>query len=679
MKLSKLLSIFIFLTLFSTLAFSQKLVVDETFTPDINDTVEFVEVTDDQKMLIAGRFTTVNEQTANQFARLNTDGSLDTTFDTSWMFGIGGSVNVLIKFMTLQADGKILLAGKIPINGSQELETIVRLNADGSLDNTMTSTPFFSNESPFISKLQSTSDGKILVCGRFDSPNGNSQSNLARYNFDGSYDSTFNPEIDDTCYDVAVQPDNKYLVAGRFGTVNGSRRLGLVRFNSDDSIDTSFAAYSINNQFLDDIYETIKLLDDGTMYVSHSPQQIFDNPLHRYVSLLHLNTDGSLRTCFLTYTRPARDIEVLPDGKLIVVGEFFDAGSFSTQGDGFNRFTPDGKHDGSLNITFRVGNDPTNAVEITPDEKVIVGGSFTSILIDGVTVVKEHLVRLIPQPVPIKPKYDFDGDGKDDLAVYRPSDRIWYVNQSTAGFTASQFGLSTDTPTAADYDGDGKADISVFRDGTWYWMRSSDNTFATGITGQANDIPQPGFTGRFHLRGNMNTAGIPGLLAFRPSEAAFYVNEPFQPPLNIDVQDMPVTSNSIPVSADYDGDDYEDVAVFNDGDWYYLGSNDARVWHYKFGLPGDKPVIGDFDGDGRIDYAVYRPSNGVWYLQKSTEGFYAVRWGLPDDLPVPADYDGDGKTDIAVYRDGIWYILHNDLSIRIEQFGLADDIPAQLR
>jgi hypothetical protein len=370
---------------------------------------------------------------------------------------------------------------------------------------------------------------------------------------------------------------------------------------------------------------------------------------------------------------------VLPNGKILAIGDFFSAGPTDTQSDYFNRFTPDGRHDGSVRVDFFGANPGASAVGIAANDNIIVGGGFTQVRTNDVTVSKNYLVRLLPQPVPIKHKYDFDGDGKDDVAVFRPGNQVWYVNQSTNGFTARQFGLSTDKPVAADYDADGKADIAVFRDGVWYWMRSSNNTFASALTGQAGDIPQGGFKGRFYLRGSMNTDGTPGLLTFRPSEAAFYVQNPYQQPHAVNLQGMPVTSADIPVSADYDGDEYEDVAVFRDGDWYYLSSNDSGVWYFHFGLAGDKPVIGDFDGDGRTDYAIFRPSTGEWWMQKSTEGITVVRWGLADDLPVPADYDGDGKTDIAVYRSGVWYILQSTGSYRFEYFGLAGDIPAQLK
>jgi hypothetical protein len=93
-------------------------------------------------------------------------------------------------------------------------------------------------------------------------------------------------------------------------------------------------------------------------------------------------------------------------------------------------------------------------------------------------------------------------------------------------------------------------------------------------------------------------------------------------------------------------------------------------------LNGDLPVQGDYDGDGKADAAVFRPSDNVWYLNRSTLGFTSVQWGISTDKPVPADFDGDGKTDIAVFRDGAWYVLRSSNgAASISTFGLAGDVP----
>ena len=79
----------------------------------------------------------------------------------------------------------------------------------------------------------------------------------------------------------------------------------------------------------------------------------------------------------------------------------------------------------------------------------------------------------------------------------------------------------------------------------------------------------------------------------------------------------------------------------------------------------------------RTDVAVYRPSNGVWYYQRSQAGFGAIQFGLETDQPTPADYDGDGRTDVAVYRpsNGVWYLQQSTLGFTGIQFGIAEDKP----
>ena len=253
---------------------------------------------------------------------------------------------------------------------------------------------------------------------------------------------------------------------------------------------------------------------------------------------------------------------------------------------------------------------------------------------------------------------DFDGDGRSDISVFRPSDRIWYLNQSTNGFSATQFGISTDKITPADYDGDGKTDISVYRDGVWYWLKSSDNNFNAVQFGLPDDIPVPA---------DYNGDGR--------SELAIYRNGVWWS-LNITNHKVSTIQFGIstdkPIVADYDGDGRADQAVYRNGEWH-LNQSSQGYAVVNFGLTADHPVPADYDGDGKNDEAVYRC--GTWYVLQSTDGFTAFQFGLADDIPAPADYDGDGKTDAAIFRDGIWYLRQTSIGISIQQFGLTNDKP----
>ncbi|MBV9780944.1 MAG: VCBS repeat-containing protein, partial [Acidobacteriaceae bacterium] len=99
----------------------------------------------------------------------------------------------------------------------------------------------------------------------------------------------------------------------------------------------------------------------------------------------------------------------------------------------------------------------------------------------------------------------------------------------------------------------------------------------------------------------------------------------------------------------------------------------------NWGTAGDIIVSGDFDGDGVLDYAVWRPSTGVWFIVPSNGNTpYTQQWGAPGDIPVPGDYDGDGKTDFAVWRpsEGNWYVLQSSNGTQVvQQWGASGDIP----
>lgn len=271
---------------------------------------------------------------------------------------------------------------------------------------------------------------------------------------------------------------------------------------------------------------------------------------------------------------------------------------------------------------------------------------------------------------------DFDGDGSNDLSLFRPSTGTWY-SQNNQGTTAFSWGLSGDQMVSGDYDGDGKTDATVYRNqggaGIWYVRRSSDN----GLTGL-----QFGLGDDVAVRGDYDGDGRSDFAVFRPSNGNWYITRSSNGSVLTINWGL---SGDKPVATDFDGDGKTDIAVYrpSSGAWYVLRSRDGAFQAVQFGLAEDIPVRGDYDGDGKADYVVYRPSTGVWYVMKSSDGsFFAMQFGLSEDIPVAGNYDGDNKADIAVFRpsSGVWYVLRSsDGAFQAIQFGLSGDVPTSSR
>ena len=268
-------------------------------------------------------------------------------------------------------------------------------------------------------------------------------------------------------------------------------------------------------------------------------------------------------------------------------------------------------------------------------------------------------------------QFDFDGDGRADISVFRPNGGFWYVLRSQAAFLGAQWGASGDILAPADYDADGRTDFAVFRrgDGIWYILNSSNNQFVAYRFGSQNDVPRPG---------DFDGDGRADISVYRATTGQWFrINSS-----NNQFVEVQFGSNGdVPLIADFDGDGKSDISVYrpSNGGWYWLRSSSGDRASLPFGTSGDIPTPADYDDDGRTDIAVFRPSAGTWYwLNSSNNTFSAVQFGVSGDLPVPADYDGDGRADISVFRpsSGIWYRLNSATNqFSAVQFGANGDIP----
>gem|GEM_PF-2304824 len=269
--------------------------------------------------------------------------------------------------------------------------------------------------------------------------------------------------------------------------------------------------------------------------------------------------------------------------------------------------------------------------------------------------------------------FDFDGDRKTDISIFRPGPGEWWYNRSSnGGNTALQFGNSTDRLVPTDYTGDGITDVAFWRPSTGFWfvLRSEDSSFFAFPFGATGDVPVPA---------DYDGDGKSDAAVFRESSLTWFISKSSG---GTDIIGFGAAGDK-PVNADYDGDGKSDIAIFrpsgaNGAEWWIRRSSTGVVMAAQFGVSTDKAVPGDFTGDGKIDVAFWRPSTGFWTVLRSEDfSFFAFPFGTTGDVPVPGDYDGDGRQDAGVFRpsNSTWFVQRSTAGTLIQQFGAAGDQP----
>ncbi|HLM01897.1 MAG TPA: delta-60 repeat domain-containing protein, partial [Pyrinomonadaceae bacterium] len=347
--------------------------LDTTFNPVLGGairTVFSIIVQSDGKILVAGGFISINGAAQSCVARLNADGSLDAGFISP--FGL----NNLIEAMTLAPDGKIIVAGFLFYNlGGSPRRDVARLNPDGSFDTTFDIGQ--QGADSLVNALAVQPDGKVLVGGYFTSFAGTARRGIARLNNNGSLDSTFNPGTgaNNNVETIAVQPDGKIIIGGNFTDYNGSPRLRLARINADGSLDASFNTSNTT----DGTVAKIILLPDGKLLVGGSFQTVNGTPRRRFA---RLNANGTVDS---TFNPPAPDtpsvnaIVVQADGRIVLGGNFAFLSRISSSGSIDTAFNPLVEQQGVI-----------TAIAVQPNGKILVGGQFTRI--NG--VARRNIARL---------------------------------------------------------------------------------------------------------------------------------------------------------------------------------------------------------------------------------------------------------------------------------------------
>jgi len=517
---------------------------------------------------------------------------------------------------------------------------------------------------------------------------------------------------------MAIQTDGKVILGGTWND-----EFGLVRFNTNGSLDTTFGTNGVVKTQVQNGGSTLAdiiISPDGKIIAAgRAIRRVFipTKPGVEYYyefAAVRYNANGSLDTTFsddgkatiYANNGPAnlyQSVALQPDDKVVVTGYI------SSEAIGFVivRFNADGSidtsfdGDGVATTAFDTGAVPED-VKILPDGKILVAGHTAS----GFQVNSKFLLARYNANGSLDATFDGDGrvvttiDGNDSAfgLILLPDGKFIAAGVASTSFDSNQRNVAlarynTGGSLDTTFDGDGKVSASFAfpvvaldavrqTDGKivaagWSFFNQSVGfavvrflpNGAADTSFDGDGVITTGITGGGQAEVVAITSGgkiIAGGASYNGSGA------------DLDLVAVRYNANA-GTFADFDGDSKTDISIYrpSNGQWWLNRSSDG-IYATPFGGAGDRIVPADYTGDGKTDIAFWRPSNGLWFVLRSEDGsFFSHPFGASGDIPAPADFDGDGKADEAVFRPSTatWYVLRSSGGTTIQQFGANGDVP----
>ncbi len=618
-------------------------------------------------------------------------GVLDPTFGTNGVAVTSIGSSAYAKALVIQPDGKIVVAGAFFRDLTKGDIAIVRYNPDGSLDQSFgdggrvfTSA---SNADDLATAVALQPDGKIVVVGITQASGSESGDFLVvRYNSSGSLDTGFGTggivTINQGTYDVfnavAVQPDGKIVTAGR--TTDGDRAV-VARFNPNGSLDSSFngglAYFNLQNYIGDNFrnykgnnFQTIGLLPGGRIVAGGVANNVPTRPIYYAEFVVAFESNGAVAQNFasqgvdLTYIGevPIPNYPIPGNIELVVTP---DGKIMATSQLYLRRYLSDGSRD----ATFNGGRFGGTNIALRPDGRYVilnVGRDQKDYSGQGnESGLYTNGGRFIGYS---------DNFGGADIAA-QADNKIVSVGWSTGdgNFAVTRISAITSQGTRINRYG---GRVTVYRPSNRTLYIFGDNGYYSAVTTAveatriipevfaSNSVSPPPYLNYWQAPNVADSPAYFRAINFNGVESSFQWGR----------------SGDIPVGGDYDGDKRTDFTVFrpSEGIWYISRVAFGQLRAVQWGINGDKPVPADYDYDGITDIAIYRPSTGTWWVRRSSDNtYFAIKFGIVSDIPLTGDYDGDGRADFVVYRpsEGVWYQLLTTDGFRAIKFGISTDIP----